>query len=101
MRRRDRFGTEPRYPPTVVSPAETLYRFFDLDDALRCSFDRKDGVHVEGYALDVEEHRVLFGYGGPLAPEEPEWIDFESIRIAPLHYWSKRESRWVEFIATA
>lgn len=83
-----------------MTPAETLYRFFELDDARRWSFDRKDGVHVEGYAIEVEEHRVLFGHGGPLAPEELEWIDFESISVVALHYWSERGRRWLDFVAT-
>ena len=84
----------------MASSDEKLYGFFELDDAQRWSFDRKDGVHVEGYALEVEEQRVLFGYGGPLAAEEPEWIAFDSISLSGLHYWSERERRWVEFMAT-
>lgn len=76
---------------------ETLFRYFDLDDAGRWAFDREDGVHCEGYALDVEPHRVLFGHGGPLAPEEAEWIDFARIRLARLSYWSEARRAWADF----
>jgi hypothetical protein len=81
-----------------MSPAETLCRYFDLDDAQRWSFDLQNLVHVEGYAIEVEEDRVLFMYGGPLSSDEPEWIAFESIDVLTLAYWSKREGRWVDVI---
>ena len=76
---------------------ETLRRFFDLDAAERWSFGRKDGAHCEGYAIEVEDDRVLFGYGGPLAPDELEWIPFDAIRIDGLSYWDRQKQRWVDF----
>jgi hypothetical protein len=60
--------------------------------------DRKDGVHCEGYALEVEDDRVPFGYGGPLAPDESEWISFDAIGLDQLSYWNGQTRCWVDFV---
>lgn len=74
-----------------------LRRFFELRDAERWSVDRRDGTHLEGYALAVEADRVNFGLGGPQASDDAIWIAFADIRAGGLSYWSRREQRWVDF----
>ena len=81
----------------VVGMDSLLRRFFELHDAERWSVDRRDGTHLEGYALEVEAERVLFGLGGPLASDDSIWIDFTDVRAEGLSYWSRREQRWVDF----
>lgn len=76
---------------------EKLRAFFDLDAAGRWAFDRRDGVHCEGYAIAVEPARVLFGYGGPGSPADEEWIPFEVIAPDGLAYWDEKARRWVAF----
>jgi hypothetical protein len=76
---------------------QVLRRFFELEDAFRVAFDDVDGRHFEGYPLDVESERVLFGLGGPMAPEQPEWFLYESIRVDSLYYWSESAKRWLHF----
>jgi hypothetical protein len=76
---------------------DAIRRFFANEDAVRFSFDTVDGRHCEGYPLDDDPHRFLFGSGGPMAPEEPEWIPYLSIRLDRLDYWSESAKHWLHF----
>lgn len=75
-----------------------LQRFFDRDDVSRVAFDDVAGRHYEGYPLDVQAERVLVGLGGPMAPEEPQWFLYASLRRDSIAFWSEREQRWVPLI---
>jgi hypothetical protein len=69
----------------------------------RSAFDLKDGRHCEGYVLSVEEDHVVFGSGGPLAPDEPECIRLEDVDLSSLSYWDEEkrcrmDARWDEVL---
>lgn len=81
----------------IPSSHATLRQFFDLDTAKKWSFDTNEGVHCEGFAIEVEVHRVLFAFAGPMAPDEPEWISFDRLGIEKLSYWDDQKQRWLDF----
>jgi hypothetical protein len=62
----------------------------------RSAFDLKDGRHCEGYILAVEEDHLLFGHGGPLAPDEAERIPLADVDLARLSYWDEGKRRWMD-----
>ena len=61
----------------------------------RSAFDLKSGRHCEGYVLSVEEHHLVFGSGGPLAPDEPEWIPLEDVDLSSLSHWDEEKRCWM------
>ena len=55
----------------------------------RCAFDLKTGLHYEGYVLEVEGANIVFGCGGPMAPEEPLLIPADAVDLGSLSFWDE------------
>lgn len=61
----------------------------------RHTLDLKTGEHFEGYVLEVFEDHLLFGMGGPLAPDEPVKIFLEQIDLESLWYWDTDQKKYL------
>lgn len=62
----------------------------------RSAFDLKSGRHCEGYILAVEEDHLLFGHGGPLAPDEPERIPLGDVDLGSLSFFDEERQCWMD-----
>ena len=78
---------------------QLLEEFWDMGD--RYALDLKDGSHLEGYILEITDEYVLFGLGGPWAPDEPIRVSLEEVNLGTLSYWDEKhhcymDARWDE-----
>ncbi len=83
-----------------------LEEFHDFAEG-RCTFDLKNGWHYEGYVFEVKDDHLVFGGGGPLAPEEDLLIPIDAIDLSTLSYfdetqrcyidaiWSEEQGKWI------
>lgn len=62
----------------------------------RSSLDLKNGWHYEGYVLEVREEYLLFGVGGPEAPDEPVRIPVEEVDFNTLSYWDEERRCYMD-----
>ncbi|MBI4237606.1 MAG: hypothetical protein HY696_04200 [Deltaproteobacteria bacterium] len=71
-----------------------LTRLVELDGISRIAFRACNGVHHEGYPLDADGTCLVWGEGGPLAPEEPLRIPYAAIDLDSFSGWDTTERRW-------
>jgi hypothetical protein len=79
----------------MKDPKLILKEFWDIAEN-RCAFDLKNGQHHEGYILEVENDRLRFGGGGPLAAEEYLFIPVQDVDLSTLTYWNKNKRYYMD-----
>ena len=57
----------------------------------------QDGTELEGYILECLEDGFLFGQGGPLAPEEDDWILYSELDTESLFYYCDKSKRYLQW----
>ena len=62
----------------------------------RVAFDLKNGEHHEGYILEIETDYLMFGEGGPLAPEEEIEIQLIALDLKTLAYFDERQRCYMD-----
>jgi hypothetical protein len=62
----------------------------------RVAFDLKTGVHYEGYIIEVEDGQMLFGEGGPFAPEEPYLLPADAVDLGTLSYLDEARHTYMD-----
>jgi hypothetical protein len=78
----------------MPTPQQLLAAFQKMGS--RSALTLKDGRQCEGYILDVEGGYLLFGHGGPDAPNEPERIPVEAVDLGSLSYWDEARCCWMD-----
>lgn len=60
----------------------------------RFALGLRDGREIEGYILECHEEGLDFGHGGPLAPEEDEWIPYSQIKQDSRFYYCRDQKKY-------
>jgi hypothetical protein len=66
------------------------------DFGTRVAFDLKNGAHYEGYLFEIEPQYLIFGAGGPLAPDEDIEIRLVDIDLTTLAYFDDRSRCYMD-----
>ncbi|GGJ25911.1 hypothetical protein [Deinococcus roseus] len=61
----------------------------------RHTLDLKTGEHIEGYILEVFEDHLLFGLGGPMAPDQPLQVFLDQVDVQTLWCWDAAAGKYV------
>ena len=78
----------------MKSLKELIEEFADMGP--RSALKRKDGFCFEGSILATYESHFEFGVGGPMAPEEPVLIQYETVDFDSLGYWDKIQGCYMD-----
>ncbi len=62
----------------------------------RVALKMNGNLYVEGYILDIKDDQFLFGFGGPMAPEEPHWFKIKDIDFSSLSYFSEEARKYMD-----
>lgn len=79
-----------------LSAYQVMEAFYDLAEG-RCSIKLKNGQGMEGHFLELHPNHILWGEGGPLAPDVDQLIPLENIRLDQLSYYCNRLKTYVDF----
>ncbi len=63
-----------------------LELFSEMGD--RSAIYLNDGSYFEGYILDIEMEGFTFRLGGPMAPDEPIFINYENLDWTKLYFFN-------------
>jgi len=74
-----------------LEPRQILEAFCALAEG-RCAFNLKNGTHLEGYLLAVEQQHIVFISGGPLASDKEQYIPIEEVDLASLFFWREEKN---------
>lgn len=74
---------------------QTLFEAFS-EMGERHSLDIRGGPHLEGQILEVSEQFLVFFAGGPLASEQPMFIQLQDVDLQTLFFWDNTAKRYVQ-----
>jgi hypothetical protein len=66
------------------------------DFGTRVAFDLNNGEHYEGYICEIETEYLIFGAGGPLAPDRDIQIWLIEIDLTTLAYFDERSRCYMD-----
>jgi hypothetical protein len=71
-----------------------IEEFRDL--GTRVAFDLQNGEHYEGYICEIEKEYLMFGAGGPLAPDREIEIRLVDIDLHTLAYFDEQRRCYLD-----
>jgi hypothetical protein len=83
----------------IVKDANTILEEFHEIAKGRCAFSLKSGAYYEGYIIEIDNDRLRFGEGGPMAAAEYLLIPVREVDLLSLAYWDEHygyymDARW-------